>query len=398
MHPESSLFSDRPANWSAVFSLFMGVTSLIAAEWIPISLLTPMARDLAVTEGMAGQTVALVGLFAVLTSLLLAPLTKGINRRRILLTFSFLLVVSSIIVAAAPNYAVLMLGRGILGICVGGFWSMAAAMTLQLVPVNYVPRALSIIYAGVAVATVLSLPVASCLGHLLGWRNVFYLEALLGGAGFVWQFFALPSLQSDKISNFRNMFKLLRQDWVLTGILATICSYAGYNIFFTYLRPFLELDLRLPPDTLSLLLGVFGVTNCLGTFMAGILFQRHFRSCMIVLQGILAAAAILLYLAGGTLWASLTLVVLWGTIWGFMPVGWTSWITRTLADRAEMAGGLSVASVQFSIGGAAAIGGVIFDGSGIDGIFLTAAGFLLVAVILTRISFSLFAKDTGRLA
>lgn len=115
MHSESSLFRDRPTNWSAVFSLFMGVTSLIAAEWIPISLLTPMARALAVTEGMAGQTVALVGLFAVLTSLLLAPLTKGINRRRILLTFSFLRVVSSIIVAAAIG-GVIFEGSGIDGI------------------------------------------------------------------------------------------------------------------------------------------------------------------------------------------------------------------------------------------------------------------------------------------
>ncbi|GKT28688.1 MFS transporter [Aduncisulcus paluster] len=87
MTSQSTIFQDRPANWSAVFSLFVGVTSLVAAEFIPISLLTPIAQDLAITEGMAGQTVTVVGIFAVLTSLLLAPLTKGINRRHILLTF-----------------------------------------------------------------------------------------------------------------------------------------------------------------------------------------------------------------------------------------------------------------------------------------------------------------------
>ncbi|WP_246198255.1 MFS transporter [Solidesulfovibrio aerotolerans] len=157
--------------------MFVGVTSLVAAEFIPISLLTPIARDLAITEGMAGQTVTVVGIFAVLTSLLLAPLTKGVNRRYILLTFSSMLLVSNLLVAVAPNYPMLMVGRGLLGICVGGFWSMSAAVTLQLVPINYVPRALSIIYAGVAGATIISLPVASYLGHLLGWRNVFYISA-----------------------------------------------------------------------------------------------------------------------------------------------------------------------------------------------------------------------------
>lgn len=398
MNSQTTLFNAGPANWSAVLSLFVGVTSLVAAEFIPVSLLTPIASDFGITEGMAGQTVAVVGVFAVITSLLLSPLTKGINRRTILLTFSVLLVVSNLLVAFSPNYWVLLVGRGLLGVCVGGFWSMAAAVTLQLVPPNYVPRALSIIYAGVAGATIISLPVASYLGHLLGWRTVFLFETALGAAGLLWQFLALPSLPSGKENDFRSMFSLLRQDWVLLGILATIFSFGGYSVFFTYLRPYLELDLLLRPDTLSIVLGVFGIANCLGTFAAGLLFNRQFRSCMIVLQGILAVVGGLLYLIGGVLWASIMLVVLWGLIWGFMPVGWTSWITRTLADRAEMAGGLSVASIQFAIGGAAAIGGVIFDGSGIHGIFLTSAGFLVVAAVLIKISFSLYTKDTGRLA
>jgi len=173
MNAHTADFQSDTAHWSAVFSLFMGVTCLIAAEFMPVSLLTPMARDLAVTEGMAGQTVTAVGVFAVLTSLLLSPLTRGMDRRRILLAFSLLLIVSNLLVALAPNYYVLLAGRGLLGICVGGFWSMAPAVTLQLVPAKDLPRALSIVYAGVSVATILSLPLASYLGHLLGWRNVF---------------------------------------------------------------------------------------------------------------------------------------------------------------------------------------------------------------------------------
>lgn len=161
-------FQNEPARWAAVFSLFMGVTSLIAAEFIPISLLTPMARELTITEGMAGQTVTAVGIFAVITSLLLFPLTKGINRRYILLSFSLLLILSNLLVAMAASYPLLLIGRGILGICVGGFWSMASAVTLQLVPAKDVPRALSIVYAGVSVATILSLPLASYLGQLIG--------------------------------------------------------------------------------------------------------------------------------------------------------------------------------------------------------------------------------------
>ena len=91
---QNAAFQTGNPRWSAVFSLFMGVMALISAEFIPVSLLTPIARDLAVSEGMAGQTVTAVGVFAVLTSLLLAPLTGSIDRRRVLLIFSAMLIAS----------------------------------------------------------------------------------------------------------------------------------------------------------------------------------------------------------------------------------------------------------------------------------------------------------------
>lgn len=388
-------FQNGTAHWSAVFSLFMGVTSLIAAEFIPVSLLTPMARDLAVTEGMAGQTVTAVGIFAVLTSLLLSPLTRGIDRRRILLAFSGLLILSNLLVAVAPNYAVLLIGRGILGICVGGFWSMASAVTLQLVPTKDVPRALSIVYAGVSVATILSLPLASYLGQLIGWRNVFFLGGGLGAMAFVWQFVALPSLPAQGGNSFRNMFALVRQYWVLAGIGGTIFSYGGYHVFFTYLRPFLEHDLALSAGTLSATLLAFGIANCAGTFLAGALLGKYFRPTMYAIPLVLTVVAILLLVNSGT-FGGVVLTITWGFIFGFIPVGWSTWIARTLADKAELAGGLSVAAIQFSIGLAAAMGGLTFDTLGIKGIFIIAALFLLMAFVLVKSSFSLCMAATGK--
>lgn len=388
-------FQTGPARWAAVFSLFMGVTSLIATEFIPISLLTPMAGDLNITEGLAGQTVTAVGIFAVLTSLLLFPLTKGIDRRRILLTFSLLLICSNVLVAMAANYSILLIGRGILGICVGGFWSMASAVTLQLVPAKDVPRALSIVYAGVSVATILSLPLASFLGQLMGWRNVFFLGAGMGLVTFIWQFLTLPSLPAQSANSFKNMFMLIRQNWVLAGIGGTIFSYGGYHVFFTYLRPFLEHNLVLSAETLSFTLLIFGIANCVGTFLAGTVLGKYFRPAMYAIPLALALTAVLL-LWNSQISCGVVLAVVWGFIFGFIPVGWSTWITRTLADKAEMAGGLSVAAIQFSVGLAAAMGGLTFDTLGMSGIFIIAAIFLLAAFLLTKSSFSLYVIVTGQ--
>lgn len=384
------------AHWSAVFSLFAGVTSLIAAEFIPVSLLTPIASTLQISEGMAGQTVTAVGICSVISSLLLVPATKMFDRRMVLLALSLLLIVSDVLVAMAPNYFILLIGRGLLGFCVGGFWSMASAVTIKLVPAKDITRALSIVYAGVSFATIISLPLASYLGYFIGWRNVFYASAILAVFSFIWQIISLPSLPPQKETSFKNMFGLLKEPWIAIGIAATIFSFAGYHFFFTYLRPFLEHTLALSATRLSILLLLFGIANCLGTVVAGIFMKEMYRTTMISVHVILLIFSVTFILYFESSWLSQILVILWGFMFGFIPVGWSTWIVRTLANKSEMIGGLSVAAIQFSIGMAAAIGGSIYDRNGIEGVFVTSSLAFICAIFLMIISFSFFTRVTGR--
>ena len=383
------------ARWSAVFSLFMGVTCLICAEFTPVSLLTPIARGLSISEGMAGQTVTAVGVLAMLTSLLLAPLTRHTNRRRILLALSALLMASNLLVALAQSYVMLLFGRALLGICVGGFWSMASAVTMQLVPGKDIPRALSILYSGVAVATILSLPLASMLEEAFGWRNVFLLSMIPGGISLVWQYLVLPPIPPRPGNDFHSMFALLKVRWVLAGITATILGYGGYHALFTYLRPCLEHSLAMSPNGLFTMLLTYGAANTLGTFTAGFLLNRHFRLTLVGVHAILAAMAVALFFFSGHTAVSLALLLAWGFLFGLLCVGWTTWIAFMLADRAEIAGGLSVAAIQLSIGSAAALGGSMYDASGMPGIFLLAAALLAGATMLAAASFSLHSRHAA---
>lgn len=146
---------------------------LIASEFMPVSLLTPLARDLGVTEGTAGQGIALSGALAVLTSLLLSRLAGNMNRKHLLSGMTVLMALSGIIIAFAPNALMYMAGRALIGIAIGGFWSMSAATAIRLVPQHQVSRALAIFNGGNALATVVAAPLGSYLGSTIGWRGAF---------------------------------------------------------------------------------------------------------------------------------------------------------------------------------------------------------------------------------
>jgi len=135
----------RGPAWSAVFALTLCVGTLIASEFMPVSLLTPIGTDLHMTEGQAGQAIAVSGLFAVFTSLAIASVTRGIDRRSLLLGLTSLMIVSGLMVALAPNALVFMAGRALIGVVIGGFWSMSAATVMRLVPEQQVAPALSLL-------------------------------------------------------------------------------------------------------------------------------------------------------------------------------------------------------------------------------------------------------------
>src|SRR5436305_13601341 len=129
----------KASAWGAVLALPLCVSTLIASEFMPVSLLTPIAADLHLTEGQAGQAISVSGIFAVLTSLLVSAATGRLDRRTVLLSFTLVMIASGTIVAFAPNFLVLMVGRALLGVAIGGFWSMSTATVMRLVPEALLP-------------------------------------------------------------------------------------------------------------------------------------------------------------------------------------------------------------------------------------------------------------------
>ncbi|MGZ0749059.1 MFS transporter [Kluyvera sichuanensis] len=375
-----SIAPAKPA-WRAVWALGLGVFGLITAEFLPASLLTPMAASLGVTEGVAGQTVTATALVALVTGLLITSATKSLDRRWVLMFFTLMQIVSSLLVAFAPSLQVLLLGRLLLGVAIGGFWAMSTATTMRLVPASDVPKALSIIFAGVSIATVVAAPLGSYLGSLIGWRNVFILCVVPGVLALLWQLWVLPSMRPENGGSLRTLLHVLRRPGMIGGLLATIFIFSGHFAFFTYLRPFLETVGRASVETISLILLGFGLANFIGTSIAGHLLARNLRLTLALVPFGMGVLALLMVAFGHLALLDGLLVTLWGFAFGLVPVGWSTWLATTVPDEAESAGGLMVASIQLAISAGAAGGGLVFDLNGASGVF-TVSGVLLVAAMV----------------
>ncbi len=101
------------------------------------------------------------------------------------------MIVSKTVVSLMPNYVIFMLGRAMIGVVIGGFWSMFAATAMRLVEEHHIPRALAILDGGNALAAVIAAPAGSFLGNLIGWRGAFFCVVPVAVIVFVWQILSL---------------------------------------------------------------------------------------------------------------------------------------------------------------------------------------------------------------
>ncbi len=371
------------AAWGAVLSMALCVALLIASEFMPVSLLTPMAEGLGATEGQTGQAISISGLFAVAASLLITTAAGKLNRKWVLVTMTGLMLLSLILVAAAPNFAVLMIGRALLGICIGGFWALATAVIMRLVPQGEVPKALALMYGGQAIAAAFAAPTGSYLGGLFGWREVFWALTPIVAINLVWHIVALPSLPTTEKQDFRSMLGLLGRPYFRRGLIACMLSWGSAFTMFTYLRPFLERVTGVDVTVLSILLLILGCAGFVGTWAAGRFLKGNVAPFLKLPALVMGGATVGLLLLGFSVVAAGLFMAIWGAMNTMFSVIWMTWMSQNADEAPEAAGSLMVAAIQTSILLGAVVGGMLLDAISIEATFigsivLAAAALLLI--------------------
>ena len=370
------------AAWGAVLSMALCVAMLIASEFMPVSLLTPMAEGLHATEGQTGQAISISGLFAVVASMLVTTVAGRLNRKWVLIALTAFMLLSLVLVAAAPDFTVLMIGRALLGICIGGFWALATAVIMRLVPAEDVPRALALMYGGQAIAAAFAAPVGSYLGGLFGWREVFWALTPIVAVNLAWLVIALPSLPAGEKQDFRAMFGLLKRPYFLRGLMACMLSWGSAFTMFTYLRPFLEQVTGVDVTTLSVLLLLLGCAGFIGTWAAGRFIKGNVASLLKLPALVMGGATAGLLLLGFSVAAVGLFMTIWGAMNTMFSVIWMTWMSQNADDAPEAAGSLMVAAIQASILLGAVVGGFLLDGISIQATFIGSVVLAVLAVML----------------
>ncbi|XAZ21252.1 MFS transporter (plasmid) [Sinorhizobium sp. B11] len=111
-------------------ALSVGATAflMVTCEFLPVGLLPDMSADLGVTHGQAGLTGTIAGIMAAIGAPLVSVLAGTIDRKKVLMFLSAVLAVSCLITALAWSFPVVLFGRVLVGLTIGGFWTVGVGI------------------------------------------------------------------------------------------------------------------------------------------------------------------------------------------------------------------------------------------------------------------------------
>jgi len=368
--------------WLAVLAVTLGIFSLMTSELLPVGLLTPVGSALDVSEGTAGLMVTVPGLAAATTAPLVTVATGHIDRRIVLALLIGLMGAANLASAFATSFAVVLVARFLIGVSVGGFWSIAGGIAMRLVPEKHVPRATAVVFGGVETASVLGVPTGTFIGDFSGWRTAFAAVGILGLVSLACMLVLMPKVPTEQTITFADLPKVFQGNaGVRAGIGITFLVITGHFLAYTFVRPILQGD-GVDDDMIGMLLLTFGVAGVCGNFIAGALIAKRLRQTVVGISVVLPAAMVILALVDNTAVTVGAILILWGLGYGAVPVTFQTWILDAAPDAGEAASSLYVSTFNLSIALGAFAGGLAVDGIATASVLWIGAALALLTLLV----------------
>nr|WP_255688319.1 MFS transporter [Pontibacillus sp. HN14] len=377
-----------------LLSLAISAFAIGTTEFVIVGLLQTVATDLDISVTKAGTLISVYAAAIAIGTPIVTTMTGKLPKKGLLLTFMTIFIIGNVLSGLSETYELLMISRIITAVSHGVFFAIAATVAAELVPKDKQASAISIMFTGLTVATIIGVPFGTFVGQAVGWRATFYSVAVLGFIGLIANMWAVDRIKRPAESpTLIDVGRLVSNPRILLALLMTAFGFGGTFALFTYLSPILEDVSGFSEGAISWMLLLYGIAVAIGNIIGGKVSNNHpvkvlrfvffIQVFVLLLQVLLLPHKALSYLS----------VFILGLFAFMLTPGVQSYIlmlAEKLVPKAkDVASAMNISAFNIGIAGGSAIGGFVvetmdyLDTAWIGGIMVSIA--LLLSVINYRL-------------
>ena len=376
-----------------LYALTAGAFGIGTTEFVIMGLLMQVAADLHVSIAAAGLLISGYALGVFVGAPLLTAATNRMPRKAVLVALMVVFTLGNLACALAPSYELLMVARVVTSLAHGTFFGVGAVVATGLVSEDRKASAISIMFTGLTVATLLGVPAGAWLGLEYGWRATFWAVTAIGVFATVIIATLVPADHSAPTPlSFREELRVVTRPQVLLGLLMTVLGFGGMFTVYTYIQPLLTQVTGFADAAVSPILLVFGVGMIVGNLLGGRFADRRLATALLGTLALLALVMGVMSFALHSRWAMILFTGLLGAA-AFATVSPLQlWVLQKASDAQSLASSLNIGA--FNLGNAlgAWLGGVVIS----QGLGLSALPWVAALVPASAFAVALWALALER--
>ncbi|WP_323867134.1 MFS transporter [Xenorhabdus szentirmaii] len=373
--------------WLALFILSISTFTIVTTELAPVGLLTPIAEGLSASESSIGMTVSLYAWIGAFSALFASVFLGSLPKKRLLLTLTVILFISNLLSATVDSFDILLIARVVGALAHGAFWAMIGASAVAMVPTNYLGTATSIVFGGVSAASVFGVPLSNYIGLNFGWRQAFWLMAVLSAGAFFGIMLIVPKITAKSTIGLHALKGVLKSATLWKIYSATLLAITAHFAAFTFIEPWLNSQPTLAKNFIPATLFIYGIAGLAGNFLTGMMIDKYLKATVVLSALFIGIVLLVLGHHSGSLSRTNILIalVIWGISISGVFVGFQTWVLRLAGDEAFPASAVYVSFFNGAIGIGASLGAWLISTLSLQALFVTASATIALSIIFIAI-------------
>lgn len=374
--------TSRYHQYLRVFALGLSAFIFNTTEFVPVGLLTDIARDLDVPVASAGWMLTIYAWIVAVMSLPMMMLTQKMERKTLLLAVFTLFVVSHTFSVFAWSFESLIVSRIGIAFSHAVFWSITASIAIRVAPPGKKTFALSVLATGTSLALILGVPLGRIIGQWLGWRATF---AVIGVIAFLiafalWRW--LPKLPSLFSGSLKKLPELLTNPRLIGLYLTIFLIFTAHYTAYSYIEPFVKTIGQVSENFTTFLLLLFGCAGILGSVIFSYWGEKANNQLLLSQLTIVLMCLLILWLATVDNWSLAAVLMVWGMALMVVSLAMQIKVLNVDAAASDMIMSMFSGIINLGIGAGAFIGAQVIQANALANIGYVGAVFIGLALLL----------------
>ena len=363
----------------------IGFLGIITTEFGVIGILPQIAEYYNISIDKAGILLSAFALVIALTGPFMTLLFSGFDRKKIMFTTLFTFLITGVVSSFSPPFWLLMLVRILPAFLQPVYIAIALSVAVSKGNKSNENELMSIVFSGIAIAMVTTVPFATYIASKLTWEYSFMIQALVSFIALCFIYFGLPNMPVKEKKSYGSQIQILKKPTFIISSSMNFFMISAWFSMYSYFAEYLNKTKEMDNTMVSYMLFIFGIVGVLASFVSGKMLNKNVKKTTLFFLSGTFIIPILLHFSGGNTWATIAVVALWGFLYSPSFLNASTYMISSAPEAMEFANSLATSFGNLGVTIGTTIGGIVIVQYGVEYIPWLTLVFGILAILMMGI-------------